>query len=230
MPSSTDAAYSYDDADPAVDALDFRRQCGTKLRPYIILADPSHPEQNFPFDVTPLEGVEYNDYDHNGFHIRMAVALPDMNAWKAFIPSSKEFPKLASLIGRAVMVKGPSRNYWMSNAGLYHQKGVDCQVTKTAHEKTDTAIKEDPNRQTSFFLIVFHKGLILDNYIFSGNNTVLKMWKNGMKLEPDHANNPFSKKKKIDVIGMCVWWRIGAAGGTRIRDGEAEEDADDIFD
>ncbi len=111
MPSSTDAAYSYDDADPAVDALDFRRQCGTKLRPYIILADPSHPEQNFPFDVTPLKGVEYNDYDHNGFHIRMAVASPDMNSWKAFIPSSKEFPKLASLISRAVLVKGPSRNY-----------------------------------------------------------------------------------------------------------------------
>jgi hypothetical protein len=117
----------------------------------------------------------------------------------------------------------------MSNAGLYHETGVDCQVTKTAHEKTDTAIKADPNRQTSFFLIVFHQGLILDNYIFSGNDTVLKTWKNGMKLEPDHESNPF-KRKTIDVIGMCVWWRIGTTGGTRIRDGEAEEDADDLFD
>jgi hypothetical protein len=223
------AAYSYDDTNPAVDALDFRRQCGTKSRPYIILADPSHPEHNFPFDITPFEGVEYNDYDHNGFHIRTAIASPDMNTWKAFIPSSKEFPKLTSLISRAVMVKGPSRNYWMSDAGMYHKKGVDCQVTKTAHEKTDTAIKADPNRQTSFFLIVFHKSLILDNYIFSGNDTVLQMWKNGMKLEPDHDRNPF-KMKKLDVIGMCLWWRVGTAGGTRIRDGKAEEDADDLFD
>jgi hypothetical protein len=112
-----DHASYYEDTDPAVDALDFRRQCGTKGRPYIILAEPSHPEQNFPFDITPLEGVEYNDYDHNGFHVRMAVAPPDMNAWKAFIPTSKEFPKLASLIGRVVMVKGPSRNYWISDVG-----------------------------------------------------------------------------------------------------------------
>jgi hypothetical protein len=231
-PSSTEdhtTTTAYDDTDPAIDALDFRRQCGTKSRPYIILADPSHPEHNFPFDITPFEGVEYNDYDHNGFHIRMAVASPDMNAWQAFIPSSKEFPKLASLIGRAVMVKGPSRNYWMSDAEMYHKKGIDCQVTKTAHEKTDTAIKADPNRQTSFFFIVFHKGLILDNYIFSGNSTILQMWKNGMKLDPDHASNPF-KTKKLDVIGMCVWWRVGTAGGTRIRDGKAEEDADDLFD
>jgi hypothetical protein len=166
MPSSTEdhasysAAYS-DDTGLAVDALDFRHQCGTKSHPYIILVDPSHPEQNFPFDITPLKGADYNDYDHNGFHIRMVVASPNMNAWMAFIPSSKEFAKFSSLISRAIMVKGPSRNYWMSNAGLYHQKGVDYQVTKTAHEETNTAIKVDPNRQTFFFLIVFHKDLIL---------------------------------------------------------------------
>jgi hypothetical protein len=80
-----------------------------------------------------------------------------------------------------------------------------------------------------FFLIVFHKGIILDNYIFSDNDTVLKMWKNGMKLEAGHDSNPFKKKEK-EVIGMCVWWRIRIAGGTRIRDGKAEEDADALFD
>jgi hypothetical protein len=106
---------------------------------------------------------------------------------------------------------------------------VDCQVTKTAHEKTDTAIKGDPNHQTSFCFIVFRKGIILDNYILSGNDTVLKMWKNGMKLEAGHDSNPFKKKKK-EVIGMWVWWRIGTVGGTHIRDGEAEEDADALFD
>jgi hypothetical protein len=229
MPSSTEDHATYcDDADPSVDALDFRHQFGTKSHPYIILADPSHPERNSPFDITSFEGVEYNDYDHNGFHIRMAVASPDMNDWKAFIPSSKEFPKLASLIGRAVVVKGPSRNYWMTDAEMYHQK-AECQVTKTAHEKTDTAIEADPDRQKSFYLLVFDKRLILDNYIFSGNNTSLQAWKNGMKLEPKHPRYPFTKKK-LDVIGMCLWWRIGIAGGTRIRNCKAKENADDLFD
>jgi hypothetical protein len=56
------------------------------------------------------------------------------------------------------------------------------------------------------------------------------MWKNGMKLGPDHAKHPFKKKKKMDVVGMCLWWRIGIAGGTIIRNGEAQADAADFFD
>jgi hypothetical protein len=135
--------------DSALDALDFRRQWGTKSHPYITLADPSHPERNFPFDVISFEGVEHENHEHKGIHIRMAVASPDMNSFQAFIPSSKEFPRLALLIGRAVMVKGPSRSFGNSDAELYHEKGVECPVTKTAHEKTDTAIKAVPSRQTS---------------------------------------------------------------------------------
>jgi hypothetical protein len=45
----------HDDTNPAVDGLDFHHQCGTKSHPYIILADPSHPEHKFPFDITPIE-------------------------------------------------------------------------------------------------------------------------------------------------------------------------------
>jgi hypothetical protein len=151
-----------DDIDPAVDVLDFRCQSGTTSRPCIILTNPSHPVHNFPFDITLIEGVDYNDDDHNGFHIRM-----ESSGWKAcsvFIPNL--------LTHRAVMVKGPStRSYCMSPAGLYHQK-VDCQVIKTVYEKSNISIKADPNWRTYFFLILFHKDLILDNYIFSGNNAI----------------------------------------------------------
>jgi hypothetical protein len=108
MPSSLeDHAASSDDSNPAVAVLDFRRQWGTQSCPHIILARPSHPEHNSPFDIHSFTGIEYNDYKHKGFHIRISIALPDMNSWKAFIPTSKEFPKLAPLIGRAVMTKGP---------------------------------------------------------------------------------------------------------------------------
>jgi hypothetical protein len=104
MESSTSLGETYQ----AVDMLYFCHQRGTKSHPNITLADPSHSEKNFPFDITPIEGVEFNNYDRNGFHIRMSIATPDMNAWKAFIPSTKEFPKLAASIRMAViMVKGP---------------------------------------------------------------------------------------------------------------------------
>jgi hypothetical protein len=183
MPSSTeDHAASSDDSDPALSVFDFRRQWGTQSCPHIILARPSHPEHNSPFDIHSFTGIKYNDYEYKGFHIRISIALPDMNAWKAFIPTSKEFPNLAPLIGRAVMVKGPSRSYWMSNAGMYNQQKGGCQITKNALEKTDAVIKADPSRQMSFYLIVFPKGIILDNYIFSGKDSDLEMWKHGMKL------------------------------------------------
>ena len=242
MDQSTDTKpSSTEDPDSAVvDALDFRHQYGTKSHPYITFADPSYPERNFPFEITSIEGVAHNNFEYRGFHIRLCIALPDIHEYKAFIPSSKEYPKLAPLIGRVVMVKGPSRPYWMTDAELYHDrekraKGVNCQVTKTAHEMTDTAIKWDLNRQTSFFLIVFQKGIILENYIFSDNSTNLQMSKNGMQLAPEHPKNPFTKvdsetkKKKFDVIGVCVWWRIGIAGGKRIGYGDAKEDLDDLF-
>jgi hypothetical protein len=99
------------------------------------------------------------------------------------------------------------------------------------------AIKEDPSRQICFFLIVFHKDIVLENNIFSGNHTVLKMSKNGMKLDHGHEANLFKKKKKKkkkkkEGIGTCICWRIGVTGGTHIRDAELpkSEDADALFD
>jgi hypothetical protein len=126
-----------------------------------------------------------------------------MNAWKAFIPTTKEFPKLAPLIGRAVMVKGPSRSYWMSDTEMYNQQKGDCLITKNAHKKTDTAIKMDPSCQTSFYLIVFLKGIMMENYIFSGNDSFLLMWKNGMKLGPDHARYPSRRRRWILLVCAC---------------------------
>jgi hypothetical protein len=220
--------------DPALDAaLDFRRQTGTKSRPRIVLADPANAEHNFPFDIAPIENVEHNNYGHNGFHIMLPVAMPDMHRWEGFIPSKNEFPYLVPLTGRVVIFKGPSRNFWTRDASRYHHanKGkVNCQITKTQHEKTDTAIKGDPNRQTSYFVIVFHKSFVLDNHIFSGQDSILKLFKNGMKLAQDDPEYPFKKEKKADVLGLVLWWRIGTAGGIKIRNGKVGDTADDYFD
>jgi hypothetical protein len=58
MASLTEVHASYyEDTDPAVDALDFRQQCGTNGRPYIILADPSHPSRAFLLILLPWKGL-----------------------------------------------------------------------------------------------------------------------------------------------------------------------------
>jgi hypothetical protein len=103
---------------------------------------------------------------------------------------------------------------------------------KLAHVMTNTAIKMDPNRQSCYYLIVFLKGIILDNYIFSSNNNILQMYTNGMKVGPEHRRYPFKKKKKkkMELICMSLWWRIGIAGGTIIGDGKEEADPSNFFD
>ena len=220
-------------ADPALDAtLDFRRQTGTKSHPRIVLADPDYAAHNCPFDVAPIENVEHNNHQRDGFHVVIPVALPDMHRWEGIIPSKKEFPNLAPLLGRVIVIKCPSRDFWQRRATRHHHAGkgkVDCPITKTQHEKTDTAIKGDPDRQTSCFVIVFRKSFLLDNCIFSGNTSAMTVSKNGMKIESSHPDCPF-KTNGDPVRGVCVWWRIGIDGGTKIRDVNVADTADDCFD
>jgi hypothetical protein len=91
IPSSMeDNAASSDDSNLAVDVLDFQRQWDTQSCPHIIFARPSHTEHNSPFDIHSFTGIKYNNYEYKGFHIRISIALPDMNAWKAFIPKYRK--------------------------------------------------------------------------------------------------------------------------------------------
>jgi hypothetical protein len=191
--------------------LDLANQWGTKECPYITFAEPNYPERNRHFDINPLEKLVHNNYHHNGFEIRKLIAPQDFKVWKAFKPTQKEFPMLAPLAGRVIMVQGPSRNYWHSSIKLYYEK-MACPVTKESHETTDTAIKADANRQTLFYLIVFKPGIVLDNYIFSSNKTDVQLHQNALKMLAGHEENT-SKK---EILRISLWWRIAKAGRTRI--------------
>jgi hypothetical protein len=144
--------------DSVVDLIfDFRNQNGTKNCPYITLVDCWHPEKNGPFDITCFEELEHNDRDRSGFHIRRSIDPQDMDAWSAFIPNEVEFPRLVPLTGRVLFIKGPSRSFWIRDFKRYHngRKPIACKVTAKFHEKSDTAIASDPNREISYFLLVF---------------------------------------------------------------------------
>jgi hypothetical protein len=115
-------------------ALDFRHQHGTKENPYIVMADATMPEQNGVFDIVYISKVKHSNYECHGFHIRKTIDVPeDKDAWDAFIPSVDDFPQLALLMKRVVVIKGPSRGFWTQHFECYHKKW-DCEVTKKVHE------------------------------------------------------------------------------------------------
>jgi hypothetical protein len=212
--------------DLAFALLDFQHQLGTKDRPFIIMADTDYPERSGPlFDITRLEEIECNNYEYQGFHIRISVDLPDFEKWESFIPNPKEYPSLLQLYGRIVMFKGPSMPFWLRSFKRYHEnaKKIDCKVTRKVHEKTETAIKDE--RLFSYHLMVFKPGTVLDNSIFSNNNTNVKRNELSMKMAADDKANEFDTL----IYGMALWWRIAEAGGELIRNADSKVNAKSLL-
>jgi hypothetical protein len=213
--------------DIAYSILDYKSQLGTSDKPFIIMANPDLPEQNGPvLEISRLKDVACNHYEHQGYHIRLSVDLPDFDGWEGFIPNPNEYPLLLPLFGRIVMFKAPSRAFWLRSHERYHEdkRKIDCVSTQKVHEKTDTAIEADLSRQFHHHLVVFAPGTVLDNSIFSNNNTHVKRHQLSMKL--DVQDNDFGKL----IYGMGLWWRISEAGGTRIRNASTKVDASTLLD
>jgi hypothetical protein len=225
----TDSLTEEEQEDAAYTLLDFRDQLGTKDQPFIVMANPNYPERNGPiFNICRLEDVEHSDHEHQGFHIRLSVDLPDYSAWEAFIPNPNMYPSLLPLYGRIIMFKGPSRPFWLQSFERYHEdkRKIDCKVTRKVHEKMDTAIEGDPERHHQYHLVVFKPGTSLDNSIFSDNNTNVARNENSMKMESKDLDNGFDKK----IYGMGLWWRVAEAGGTRIRNTNKKVNAKHLLD
>ena len=133
------------------------RQCGTKTFPWIIQVDQERPEGHGFFDVQYVENIVVDSHFlMNGFHIRLAVAPLDYEAWRAIIPGG--YPK--QYAKRLMLVKGPSLNYSQRNTKNYHDSApIDCSATEKAHGATQVSIGKDDERQWMYFLIVFHPAL-----------------------------------------------------------------------
>jgi hypothetical protein len=188
------------------------------------IIDVWYPERNGPmFDIEKLQEVEHKNYFHTAYHIRMSIPLPDYLWWEAFVPDPREFPSLLKLYGRVIMLRGPSRAFWLWDAARCHMDTAkfDCPKTKQRHDKTDTAIENDPSRKYSYHLLVFPQGVVLDNSIFSDNNTQITRHQLAHKLEADDVENKFRQV----IWGMNVYWRIAEVGGIRIRKEEDTIDA-----
>jgi hypothetical protein len=95
----------------------------------------------------------------------------DYKEYKMFVPGPYEFPNLLPLLGRVVVIKGPSLPYSFRSWHFYHcQKKISCEKTIAAHKKLDGQIGANLERQSHYHIIVFPEGVMLDNSILSANN------------------------------------------------------------
>lgn len=144
--------------------------------------------------------------------IRIACELPDMMGFTMSVPDVREWPNVGPLMGRILVVKGPSLAFSHRHNKLHHRKNkVNCEKTKEVHEKEEANIKKNPAREVEYHFIVFPPEVILDNSILSSNNFDVKASQNGVKME---AQDPeVDNTLKRDLNFMSVWWQIAEAGG-----------------
>ena len=87
-------------------------------------------------------------------------------------------------------------------------------LQKKAFSCDAIGINSSEVRKWSYHLFVWPVGTCLDNNIFSGNSEHCKGEVSALKLEADHASNPF----KNNMNGIAVTWKIGVVGGEHFED------------
>jgi hypothetical protein len=204
------------------DAVDFP---GSKYNPFLSPVDLVYPERSRDFNPQVIEDLERNNYSWKACHIRKTVPTPDHKKWSASIPDDSTIAP--EYIGRVVLVKGPSRDFYESNHDIYHHK-MKCSQTKKAHKSTDAQMKEnkDEERNHKYYLIIFPEGTVLDNSHLgmSGNSTVPK-YSNAITFERKHPLNKFNR----DLYGSAVYWEIAFKYGGKPLGNQSDDEKDEIF-
>jgi hypothetical protein len=181
---------------------------GTEEFPFIIIANIEKPERNHGFEISLVPNIEVNGFTRDSFHIRKVTSPPQANDWSATIPK-KKFPSLAH---RAILIRGPSQDYWHQDANRYHKDNLmECAVTKRTHEALQTAITDDGKRAFAYWLIVFPEHILLENHIWSGDSTNIKKDINDMQ------DKFLNVDENINILGIDVYWRVAISGGEKIR-------------
>ena len=188
-----------------VEQLANMRMDGSLEYPYILHVNVSHPERNNGFEVSFVPSILHRGYDRAAFVIRKAVALPQNDDWTAIVPH-KRFPTLAS---RSILIRGPSQDFWHASAERYHanNQNINCENTKIVHTALETAISKNENRKYSYWLVVFPEDIVLENYVFSDDDTHITKHTNDMADEFKNDDDD------LDIFGMSVYWRIAVSGG-----------------
>jgi len=188
-----------------VELLEALQIDGSFEYPNIQIFNFDNAEKNDGFKISLVPLVTHKGFDRKAFHIRRVVSGPQVDDWKATIPHDR-FPALAE---RCVLIRGPSQDFWHQSPDRYHsdKENIDCDQTKKIHQMLQQAIQQDDKRKYMWWLLVFPKGVHLENHVFSDDATIVKK----------HLNDLYATIRddgdKIDLCGMDIYWKIAIKGG-----------------
>jgi hypothetical protein len=172
---------------------------GSRNSPHIIEVDIAYPERNGAFFVQHVHNLEHNQHVRSGFHIRHVTAVQDRDLWEARIYGQQS---------RSIMIKGPSRNWWLTQSELYSTQ-FPCDATKKAHDSTGLAIGRDQTRQWTYWLLIFPESIVFDNVIFSGDPVEIDTNVVGMA----------TTEEGMALQSCVVYWQVSEKfGGRRIKE------------
>jgi hypothetical protein len=184
---------------------------GSADYPYIIIVDPNKPEANWGFEVSFVPQIEHRNFSRDIYHIRKVTGVPQDGEWEATIPL-KKYPTLAN---RAVLIRGPSQDYWHQDAERYHVESF-CSQTKKAHESLQTILDNNKERLYSHWLLVFPQGTQMENHILSDDAVHVKRGTLDLVGSYEYLDEK-NKNQDVELIGLDVHWRIAVKGGDMIR-------------
>jgi hypothetical protein len=199
-----------------IDVLEHIRQDGTHEYPYIIIVNEECAERNRGFDITLVPEIEHRGFTRNAFHIRKTVSVAHAELLEAYIPTVK-YPTLAD---RAVMIRGPSQDFWNQDAERYHAntETINCPPTKKKHSAIQQAIGVDVSRQLEHTLLVFKRGTKLENHVFSDDAVYVdNVVVNDMTATIKNGDDD------LEVLGTTVFWQIAVAGGSKLASGKPKK-------
>ena len=168
-----------------------------------------------------MTGITHQSHLRNGFHIRKCIDPEDVDAWTMTIPSN--LPRaLRGYEDRTLLVKGPSREHWLRDHEMYHQK-LTCNATKGIHSAMELEIDQDEHRQYKYWYIICPEDIMLDNRVFSDDDEHVMRYEVAMKIEA--SANDFD----VDIHGLAIYWQVGEAGGQRVQSTKKEVDKKNLF-
>jgi hypothetical protein len=200
----------------SVELLEVICQDGTYEYPFIHIVNAEYAERNRGLDILLVPEIEHRGHTRNAFHLRKTVSFGHSKQWEAFIPSAR-YPTLTT--HSVMIIRGPSQDFFIPDTERYHEDkdNIDCEPTKKKHSATEQAIKDDPSRKLEHTLLIFKKGINLENHIFSDDATYIDGLVNDMVATIDNDG------EELEVTGTCVFWRIAISGGSKLASGKPKK-------
>ena len=197
------------------------RQDGTLEYPFIHIVNEDFPERNRGLDIVLVPEIVHREHTRDAFNIRKTVPVGNAGDWDAFIPLER-YPGLAR---RAIILRGPSHDFFTKDTERYHgdKRNINCEPTKKKHSATEQAINDSPSRQYEHTLLIFKKGVVLENHVFSDNAKSIDVEVNDMTADIDNGGD------KLEVMGISLLWRIAVAGGSKLASGNPKKGQKKLF-